>query len=130
MRITTFALFVLLIATSIIEWSPRWYAFAALLLIWALLGAIALVRNDRDNAAFRIGAVIKKAVLALLAVLLALSPALVFPQYRPLKTTGAYGVETASYTYTDESCAEAYSDTGRHRSLAVQYWYPEVADGK
>ncbi len=99
MRISAFAVFVLLMITSIIEWSLRWYAFAALLLTWALLSAIALVRRDRDGAAFRIGSLIKRAVLALLAVLLALSPALIFPQYKPLKTTGAYGIETVAYTY-------------------------------
>lgn len=129
-RIGAFAMFVLLTITSIIEWSPRWYASAALLLIWALFGATALVRKDSDGAAFRIGAVIKNAILALLAVLLALSPALIFPQYKPLKTTGAYGVETAAYTYTDEGRTETYSHTGGPRRLTVQYWYPEYADGK
>ena len=42
MRIGAFAAFALLIITSIVEWSFRWYAFAALLLIWSLVGAIAL----------------------------------------------------------------------------------------
>ena len=129
-RIGAFPLFVLLVVTSVVEWSLRWYAFAALLLIWALLGAIALVRKDRNGAAFIIGAVIKKAILAILAVLLALSPALIFPQYKPLKTTGAYGVETVAYTYTDEGRTETYSRTGEPRRLTVQYWYPEDADGK
>ena len=130
MRISAFAVFVLLMITSIIEWSLRWYAFAALLLTWALLSAIALVRRDRDGAAFRIGSVIKRAVLALLAVLLALSPALIFPQYKPLKTTGAYGVETVTYTYIDGSRIETYSNTGGPRRFTVQYWYPEDANGK
>jgi len=129
-RIGAFPLFVLLVVTSVVEWSLRWYAFAALLLIWALLGAIALVRKDRNGAAFIIGAVIKKAILAILAVLLALSPALIFPQYKPLKTTGAYGVETVAYTYTDEGRTETYSRTGGPRGLTVQYWYPEDANGK
>jgi len=129
-RIGAFPLFVLLVVTSVVEWSLRWYAFAALLLIWALLGAIALVRKDRNGAAFIIGAVIKKAILAILAVLLALSPALIFPQYKPLKTTGAYGVETVAYTYTDEGRTETYSRTGEPRRLTVQYWYPEDANGK
>ena len=130
MRIGAFATFVLLTMTSIIEWSPRWYAFAALLLIWALLSAIALVRKGLDGAAFTTGRVIRRAVLALLAVLLALSPALIFPQYRPLKITGAYGVETVAYTYTDENRVDTYSNTGRPRRLTVQYWYPKDADGK
>ncbi len=129
-RISAFAVFVLLMIAAIIEWSMRWCAFAALLLIWALLGAIALVRKDRNGAAFRIGSVIRKAVLALLAVLLTLSPALIFPQYKPLKTTGAYGVETVACTYTDEGRTETYSRTGGPRRLTVQYWYPEDADGK
>ena len=130
MRIGAFAMFVLLTITSIIEWSLRWYAFAALLLIWALLSAIALVRKGLDGAAFTTGRVIRRAVLALLAVLLALSPALIFPQHRPLKITGAYGVETVAYTYTDENRVDTYSNTGRPRRLTVQYWYPKDADGK
>ena len=130
MRIGAFAMFVLLTITSIIEWSLRWYAFAALLLIWALLSAIALVRKGLDGAAFTTGRVIRRAVLALLAVLLALVPALKFPQHRPLKITGAYGVETVAYTYTDENRVDTYSNTGRPRRLTVQYWYPKDADGK
>ncbi len=130
MRIGAFATFVLLTMTSIIEWSPRWYAFAALLLIWALLGAIALGRKGLDGAAFRTGSVIKNGVLAFLAVLLALSPALIFPQYKPPQTTGAYDVETVTYTYTDEDRDEMYSDTGGPRRLTVQYWYPENAADK
>ena len=130
MRIGAFAMFVLLTITSIIEWSLRWYAFAALLLIWALLGAIALVRKGLDGAAFTTGSVIKNGVLAFLAVLLALSPALIFPQYKPPQTTGAYDVETVTYTYTDEDRDEMYSDTGGPRRLTVQYWYPENAADK
>ena len=128
-RIDAFAAFVLLMMMSIIKWGPRWYAFAALLLIWALLGTTALVRNSGDSATFKRGRVIRKAVLTLLIVLLALTPALIFPEHKPLKTTGTYGVQTATYTYTDENRIETYSDTGRPRKLTVQYWYPEDGDG-
>ena len=130
MRIAAFATFILLVKASIIEWSIRWYAFAALLLTWALLGATALVRKANDGRPFRSGNAIRRSVLALLVVLLALSPALVFPQYKPLETTGEYSVETVTYTYIDGSRIETYSNTGGPRKLTVQYWYPENACGK
>ena len=129
MRIDAFAAFVLLLIMSIIQWSLRWYALAALLLMWALLGTTQLVRNSSDSATFRSGRVIRKAVLTFLIVLLALSPALIFPEYKPLKTTGTYGVQTVTYTYTDESRIETYSNAGGPRKLTVQYWYPEDGDG-
>lgn len=130
MRISAFATFILLVKASIIEWSIRWYAFAALLLTWALLGATALVRKANDGRPFRSGNAIRRSVLALLVVLLALSPALVFPQYKPLETTGEYSVETVTYTYIDGSRIETYSNAGELRKLTVQYWYPENACGK
>ena len=130
MRIAAFATFILLVKASIIEWSIRWYACAALLLVWALMGAIALVRRAGGGRAFRRGNAIRRSVLTLLVVLLALSPALVFPQYRPLETAGEYGVETVTYTYIDESRIDTYSSTGAPRKLTVQYWYPENAVGR
>ncbi len=130
MRIGAFAAFVMLIAMSAIEWDFRWYAFAALLLIWSLMGVIALARKDGGREAFRSRNVIRRAVLALLIVLLALSPALIFPEYEPLETTGAHGVETVAYTYTDESRIGTYSAAGGPRELTVQYWHPAGADGK
>ena len=48
MRIGAFAVFVMLTTVSVVEWSPRWHAFAALLLTWALLGVIAFLRKT-DN---------------------------------------------------------------------------------
>lgn len=128
-RIGTFAGFVVLVVVSAVEWSSRWYAFAALLLIWSLLGAIVLVRGNGDREIFSSRNVIKRAILTLFIVLLALSPTLIFPQYRPLETTGVYGVETATYTYTDESRLETYSKTRNPRRLTVQYWYPEDSHG-
>ncbi len=130
MRIAAFATFILLVKASIIEWSIRWYAFAALLLTWALLGATALVRKANDGRTLRSGNAIRRSVFTLLAVLLALSPALVFPQYKPLETTGEYSVETVTYTYIDGSRIETYSNAGELRKLTVQYWYPENACGK
>jgi dienelactone hydrolase len=130
MRIGGFAVFVMLTTVSVVEWSPRWHAFAALLLTWALLGAIALLRKTDNGRTLRSGDAIRRSVLTLLVVLLALIPALIFPEYKPLEITGEYGVETVTYTYIDGSRIETYSNTGGPRKLTVQYWYPENAAGK
>ncbi len=120
-RIGAFPLFVLLVVTSIVEWSLRWYAFAALLLIWALLGAIALVRKDHNGAAFIIGAVIKKAILAILAVLLALSQAAGSdpdPVYALIDTT-KIGVENGQFVWDEDThpipVLSIYSDSSWSR---------------
>jgi dienelactone hydrolase len=43
--------------------------------------------------------------------------------------TGEYQVSTKTYTYTDISRVESYTDTGKNRKLNVQLWYPENLDG-
>lgn len=58
---------------------------------------------------------------ALFAVLL---PRLLFPAYESPEVTGEYAVETAEYTWVDESRTETYTDTGEKRKLTVKIWYP------
>lgn len=129
-RISAFPVFALLMLSSAVEWSFRWYEFAALLLIWALIGVIKLVRGDNNDKIFKNSRVIGKAIVMYLIILFALGPAIVFPQYNLLETTGTYDVETVIDTYTDESRNEPYSNANEHRKITVQYWYPENADGQ
>ncbi len=44
-RIGAFAVFVLLTLVSVIQWNFTWYLLAALLFLWALLGAWSLLRK-------------------------------------------------------------------------------------
>ena len=48
-RIGAFAAFVLFTLVSVIRWSFSWYLLAALLLIWAALGAWTLIRKTADE---------------------------------------------------------------------------------
>ncbi len=128
-RIGLFILFVILTLASIIQWSFRWYAFGALLLIWSILGMFTLMRSNQKERLYKPIRVITNAVLMSLLAFLTLIPALVFPQGTPLPVTGPYSVETTIYTYTDENRVETYVDTGDNRKITVQYWYPGNTDG-
>lgn len=128
MRIGIFAVFILFVLASIIKWSFRWKALAVLLLVWAVLGALALIRNKSDKKEYKCGRIIRKAICMVLLVAIVLIPALVFPEYEMIETTGKFKVATALYTYTDENRVETYTDTGENRKLNVEFWYPEEAD--
>lgn len=55
----------------------------------------------------------------------AMLAAIIFPQYKEIATTGSYNVETALYTWTDESRVETYTDTGEKRKVTVEFFYPD-----
>ncbi len=123
--IIAFGVFVIFTSVSIIEWSFRWWAIAALLLIWAVLGAITLIKNKADKKEYKTFRIIRKAIISMVVIILVLSPALIFPQYKELEVTGTSLVETASYTYVDDSRLETYTSKGENRKLNVQFWYPD-----
>ncbi|NLF64868.1 MAG: alpha/beta hydrolase [Chloroflexi bacterium] len=128
-RVVALVLFTLLVATSLIQWSFRWVALAALLLVWALLALLKLFGRQRPARAYRARAIVFRAIAALVLLFLALSPALLFPPHPQPAATGPYAVASAQYTYTDESRAELYDSTGEMRKVNVAFWYPENAEG-
>jgi dienelactone hydrolase len=129
-QIGAFGIFVLFTLLNVIEWSFRWYALGALLVIWAALGAwTLLIRGQAGKKDYRPGRVIFKAVGLLALVGIALTPALIFPQFKAIGTTGEYPVATSTFTYTDPDRVETYSDTGENRRLNVELWYPQNTEG-
>jgi dienelactone hydrolase len=125
-RIGAFAAFVLFTLVSVIRWSFRWYALAALLLVWAALGAWTLIRKRVEKKEYRAWRSVVGAIGALLLVTIAVAPALIFPQYRPPSMTGKYEIATVNYTYTDESRIETFTNTGEKRKVNVEFWYPQT----
>ncbi|WP_274366289.1 alpha/beta hydrolase family protein [Paenibacillus thermotolerans] len=128
-RIAAFITFVILVFSSVIVWSLRWVLLAALLFILAGSGTIALIRNKKGKHGYKTSRIVVKAVIMTLLLILALVPALVFPQHKLPKVTGQYGIETATYTYIDQNRIEEFADNGKKRSVNVQFWYPDHADG-
>ncbi|WP_028594096.1 alpha/beta hydrolase family protein [Paenibacillus assamensis] len=128
-RIAIFSTFVLLTLSSVIVWNFSWVLLAILLFILAVIGTVSLIRNKANTKTYRRSRIIGKAMLMTLALVIALVPALIFPQYTLPTITGQYEVATATYTYTDENRIEEFTDTGENRFVNVQFWYPNNADG-
>ncbi len=127
LRIGAFGALAVFALVSIIKWSARWYGLAALLLVWAALGAWTLLGKREEKRAHSTVRTVLGAISALLLVTVAMAPALIFPQHEPLKTTGPYPVAMVNHTYTDPSRIETYAATGAHRSVNVELWYPAGA---
>jgi dienelactone hydrolase len=128
-RIGAFAAFTVFTLVSVIQWDFRWYGLAALLLVWSALGAWTLIRKQTETGKYGTGRIVLKAVAMLALVLIAVTPALIFPQHRPIKMTGPYKVATVNATYTDKSRIETFSKTGENRKVNVEFWYPKDAAG-
>ena len=127
LRIAALAVFALLTALQVLQWSFRYYALATVLLLLAATATVGWLGRAKKERPYRARRVIWKAV-AVTALLFAASlPAIVFPQHQPLAVTGEYRVATAAYTYIDKGCGDPYADTGESRKLNVAFWYPEDA---
>jgi dienelactone hydrolase len=66
----------------------------------------------------------------ILILILMVFPSIVFPQNKPLKTTGKYEVDTKTYTYEDTNRLEIYSKANSNRQLNIQFWYPKNLNDK
>jgi dienelactone hydrolase len=129
-RIGALAAFVLFTLVSVIQWSFRWYGLAALLFVWAVLGAWTLICKKTEKNDYQTKPVVRRAIRALLLVCLAMVPALIFPQYQLPRMTGQYHVATVNYTYTDKNRVETFTRTGENRKVNVECWYPKDAGGR
>ncbi|MNB95277.1 isoform II [compost metagenome] len=129
-RMAEFIVLATLILLPVIEWSFYWIPIAGLLFLLAVTGIISLIRRPKADArVFKSSAIAAKAILMLIMLTLAFTPVLLFPQYRLPEVTGEYPVATVVYTYTDKNRIEQFTDTGGHRHVNVEFWYPEQAEG-
>jgi dienelactone hydrolase len=124
--ITVLALFVLLLITGVYEWSFRYIAILLVLIIKALAYAVMLIRKKEKK--YGIGKNIFHFTMNSFVFIIALSFAIIFPQYKQPVTTGSYEIATAKYTWTDSSRVEEFSESGENRALTVEFWYPKDAD--
>ncbi|MCR8658711.1 alpha/beta hydrolase family protein [Paenibacillus endoradicis] len=127
-RIAIFITFTVLALLSVISWSFRWILLAVLLFILAVNGAFSLIRNKVNTKKYKVSHIVRKAIIMIFLFIIALAPALVFPQYQSPKVTGEYEVTTATYTYTDKNRIEEFINTGENRHVNVEFWYPKNAD--
>lgn len=128
LRIAEFVLFVLFALNRLIQWSFRWKLFTLFLLINALLSLLQLIHHKQENH-YSASRVFAKSISMLLVASIALTPALVFPQYQLPSPTGDYSIATVNYTYSDQNRIESFTNTGEYRNVNVEFWYPDNAEG-
>lgn len=121
-KIICFAVLSLLLLLGILKGIGRYVFLIAILFLQASLGL--LLEHRGKQKIFGIGRVIVRLLINGMIYLLALLPAFLFPQYRPLPVTGIYEVEEVEFTYVDEKRIETFSDTGENRTVTVKFWYP------
>jgi dienelactone hydrolase len=129
-RVGALAAFVLFTLVSVIRWSFIWYGLAALLFVWAVLGAVTLIGKKAASKVYKPVPVLGRAITTLVLVSLVLTPALIFPQHRLPRVTGNLAVATANYSYIDKSRVETFTNTGANRQVNVEFWYPKDGRGK
>ncbi len=135
-HIGALGIFTVFVLIRVIQWSFRWELLFVLLLIWAVIGIISLIlaarlkKRDGKVKVYKPSKTVLKAIAILILTAAAVTPALVFPQYRELPVTGGYKVANAVYTYTDTGRQETFNDTGENRKVTVKFWYPENAGGR
>lgn len=129
LHVSQFVVIVLLMITGVIRFGFQWYYLLLVLLIRTLLaGLYFFVPKCRKEKIFRKKYVIMSMVRNTMLFIFAVFPSFLFPQFRPIAITGDLPIETVSYTLTDYSRKEAYSDKEESRKLTIQFWYPENAD--
>jgi len=124
-----FASFVLFTLAAVIQWSFRWYLLGGLLFSWAVMGVWRLLRRPAAATPFSPLRTVLNTLGVLLLIFITLIPLLIFPQFTLPAPTGPYPVATASFTYTDVSRAETFTNTGAPRQVNVKFWFPQAATG-
>lgn len=122
-RIAMFIIFVLLVISPIIDWNFRWFILGLLLLIQAIFGILFILKK-KDNFTAKKGKIIFSLLNRVFLIIMLVIPAIILPQYASINPTGEYSVGTVSYTLTDESRKEYFTEEDDNRRVTMQLWYP------
>jgi len=127
-RIGELVLFGVLCMTGVLQWGFRYFFIFAVLAVQMIYSVIVLFR--KKNKDYKKGSTFLIFFRNALLILFALLPAVIFPQHTEPVLEGAYEVVTAKYTWVDESRLETFANDNSYRSVTVDFWYPENAQGE
>lgn len=125
-RLTAFAIFTLLLTTGAYWWGFRWMGLFVLLAVLAIFSGIYFIKKPRMEKEYKRWNAILSCVNGCVLFTFLILPGILFPQFKPVASTGPYATDTTSVTFVDESRAEPFSETGENRKLTVQFWYPNA----
>ncbi len=129
-KIGLFTLLTLLAIIGVVQFGFRWYVLFLILCMKALIAIWHLARRKlRKEKNFTKMRVILTGIGNCMLFILAVLPAILFPQFNPVEPTGNLKVNTVSYTLTDMSRTETFADAKENRKVTIQLWYPEGSEG-
>ena len=126
-RFGSAALITLLMLTGVLQGVARYAGIICLLTAMGLVSLLSLHRKG-EREITKSSRHIRRAVGCNLLYLTFMLPAVIFPQYKEIPVTGELPVQTALYTWTDESRPETFGTDGQKRRVTVQFYYPGTAE--
>lgn len=124
-RLSMAMIITVLMLAGVLEGFSRYAGIILLLTVMGILSIISLrKKGERETKA---GNQVFRTVGSGLLYTAVMLPAILFPQYKAIAVTGSCEVETALYTWTDDSRAETYANTGEKRRVTVEFYYPQQA---
>lgn len=131
--IVIFGVAMLATITKIIEWNFSVIEMYLLLFLLAIYSAVVLIKDARQVLKakdYTKGRTIRHTIQMIVLIGFSVIPMLIFPQHKPLNTTGQYESKTAKYTWTDKSRQETLSESQETRNVTVEFYYPsQYKDG-
>jgi dienelactone hydrolase len=124
-RILSLFILLMLIVFGLITWSFRYYGLFFMLIIMIVTNHIKCVNLKIDSKPYTYKANLKNTVIKLLLFSLMMLPSGLFPEYKPLATTGPYEVKMSTYVFEDYHRIETFSNQNESRELGVHAWYPD-----
>ena len=123
-RILTLTLIIMLTLFGVLTFSFRYYGLFLLLFFMIAFNDIKALKNLIKPTPYTNKATIKKLLLNSLIITLIMIPSGIFPEYKPLATTGGFEVTSTTFVFEDENRIDAFSNDNALRQVGVHAWYP------
>lgn len=128
-RLISFAIFAMLLVTGVYWWGFRWMGLFILLAVLGILSVLYFIKRPKVEKDYRRVRAIFSCLNGCILLTVSILPAILFPQFQPVASTGSYAVGTTSVTFVDGSRVDPFSKTGENRKLTAQFWYPAAGEG-
>ncbi|PKL28263.1 MAG: hypothetical protein CVV46_07150 [Spirochaetae bacterium HGW-Spirochaetae-2] len=119
------AVFLAAMVSQLLDWRSNWMGIACILSVQSVYSLVVLLGRAKEHQVMPKRRKVGMLVLRLFLYLVLVAPLFLFPGSRHMQVTGSYAVGTQAYTWTDESRDETFTDEADHRTVTVQFWYPE-----
>ncbi len=111
----------------------RWKALLAVLVVRAAIALIVFLAHGKKAGAdtpHRTSRMALNVIGSIVVIAIAAVPALVFPPYDGLPTTGDHPVKQAHAIMVDESRMDPFEQDGSCREIPVWFYYPDTAEAE